>query len=40
MSVFYLSEGNEWKIKILGDVSHLNKTAFLESGFGGDSTSG
>lgn len=40
VSIFHLSDGNTWTIKSRGDVSHLNGTGFLESGFGGDKTSG
>lgn len=39
VSVFHLSDGNEWSIKMWGDVSHLNNTASLESGIGGDAKS-
>ncbi|XP_028760476.1 phosphoglycerate mutase-like protein 4 [Neltuma alba] len=39
VSVFHLYE-DKWVIKTWGDVSHLNQTGFLQSGFGGDSTSG
>lgn len=34
VSVFHLSDGDEWNIKMWGDVSHLNNTAVLESAFG------
>lgn len=40
INIFHLSNGDEWVIKSWGDVSHLNQTGFLKSGFGGDSTSG
>ncbi|XP_022896408.1 phosphoglycerate mutase-like protein 4 [Olea europaea var. sylvestris] len=40
VNVFHLSAEDEWSIKSWGDVSHLKRTGFLESGFGGDSTSG
>lgn len=40
VGVLHLSDGDEWIIKTWGDVNHLNQTGFLESGFGGDSTSG
>ncbi|CAI0554085.1 unnamed protein product, partial [Linum tenue] len=38
--IFHISDGDEWTIKSWGDVSHLNLKGFLESGFGGDRTSG
>ncbi|KAG2719860.1 hypothetical protein I3760_02G010800 [Carya illinoinensis] len=40
VNILHLSDGDEWTIKSWGDVSHLNQTGFLESGFGGDKTSG
>ncbi|KAL0350631.1 UNVERIFIED_CONTAM: Phosphoglycerate mutase-like protein 4 [Sesamum radiatum] len=40
VNVFHLSDEDEWIIKSWGDVSHLNQTGFLESGFGGDRKSG
>lgn len=40
INIFCLSDKDEWTIKLWGDVSHLDKTGFLESGFGGDITSG
>ncbi|XP_030975491.1 phosphoglycerate mutase-like protein 4 [Quercus lobata] len=40
INIFHLSDGDEWTIKSWGDVSHLNRTGVLESGFGGDRTSG
>ena len=40
VNVFQLSDEDEWSIKVWGDVSHLNQTGFLESGFGGDKSSG
>ncbi|XP_041004588.1 phosphoglycerate mutase-like protein 4 [Juglans microcarpa x Juglans regia] len=40
INIFRLSDKDEWTIKLWGDVSHLDKTGFLESGFGGDRTSG
>ncbi|KAI3452049.1 hypothetical protein Pfo_008714 [Paulownia fortunei] len=41
VNVFHLSDDqDEWSIKSWGDVSHLNQTGFLESGFGGDRNSG
>lgn len=36
VNVFHLSDDqDEWSIKSWGNVSHLNQTGFLESGFGG-----
>ncbi|XP_057501660.1 phosphoglycerate mutase-like protein 4 isoform X2 [Actinidia eriantha] len=40
VNVFHLSDGDIWTIKSWGDVSHLNQTDYLNSGFGGDRTSG
>lgn len=40
VNVFHLSDEDEWIIKSWGDVSHLNQTGFLASGFGGDRNSG
>ncbi|ESR39083.1 phosphoglycerate mutase-like protein 4 [Citrus sinensis] len=40
INIFRLTEKNKWVLKTWGDVSHLNQTGFLKSGFGGDSTSG
>ncbi|KAF8410012.1 hypothetical protein HHK36_002532 [Tetracentron sinense] len=40
VNIFHLSDGEEWIIKTWGDVSHLTGTGFLETGFGGDRTSG
>ncbi|KAL9158118.1 hypothetical protein ABFS82_08G047300 [Erythranthe guttata] len=40
VNVFHLSDEGKWSIKSWGDVSHLNQTEFLESGFGGDRNSG
>lgn len=39
INIFHL-DGDKWTIKSWGDVSHLNQTGVLESGFGGDKTSG
>ncbi|KAI9113624.1 hypothetical protein K1719_015551 [Acacia pycnantha] len=39
VNVFHLYE-DMWIIKSWGDVSHLSQTGFLQSGFGGDRTSG
>ncbi|XP_057975497.1 phosphoglycerate mutase-like protein 4 [Malania oleifera] len=40
ITTFHLSDGEDWIIRAWGDVSHLNQTGFLESGFGEDRTSG
>ncbi|KDP31898.1 hypothetical protein JCGZ_12359 [Jatropha curcas] len=40
INIFIIPDGNKWTAKTWGDVSHLNQTQFLESGFGGDRTSG
>ncbi|KAL7256195.1 hypothetical protein ACSBR1_010176 [Camellia fascicularis] len=40
VNIFHLSDGDIWTIKSWGDVSHLSQTEYLESGFGGDTTSG
>nr|AFK37135.1 unknown [Lotus japonicus] len=40
ISVFHLYGEDKWILKVWGDVSHLSQTGFLESGFGGDKTSG
>ncbi|XP_052195780.1 phosphoglycerate mutase-like protein 4 isoform X4 [Diospyros lotus] len=39
VNIFHLSDGDIWTIKSWGDVSHLNQTEYLQSGFGGDRTS-
>uniref|UniRef100_A0A5B7AN45 Putative phosphoglycerate mutase-like protein 4 n=1 Tax=Davidia involucrata TaxID=16924 RepID=A0A5B7AN45_DAVIN len=39
-NIFHLFDGDSWTIKTWGDVSHLNQTGFLKSGFGGDRNSG
>ncbi|XP_068641445.1 phosphoglycerate mutase-like protein 4 isoform X2 [Aristolochia californica] len=39
ISIFHLSNSH-WIIKRWGDVGHLDRTGFLESGFGGDRHSG
>ncbi|XVE87173.1 hypothetical protein DITRI_Ditri18aG0094700 [Diplodiscus trichospermus] len=39
VNIFHLSD-EEWTIKSWGDVSHLDQTGYLKSGFGGDKTSG
>ncbi|GLT76203.1 hypothetical protein SLA2020_478760 [Shorea laevis] len=40
INIFLLSDGDEWIIKSWGDVSHLDPTRYLKSGFGGDKLSG
>ncbi|MCI11028.1 putative phosphoglycerate mutase GpmB-like, partial [Trifolium medium] len=40
VSVFHLDAEDRWILKTWGDVSHLSQTGFLQSGFGGDRTSG
>ena len=40
VNIFHLSDGEKWAIKTWGDVSHLNRTEYSQSGFGGDRTSG
>ncbi|XP_042493071.1 phosphoglycerate mutase-like protein 4 [Macadamia integrifolia] len=40
VNIFQLSDGEDWNIKSWGDVSHVSKTGFLETAFGGDKTSG
>ncbi|OUZ99804.1 Histidine phosphatase superfamily [Macleaya cordata] len=40
VNIFHLSDGGEdWVIKVWGDVSHLSETGFLKTAFGGDRTS-
>ncbi|XWS29384.1 hypothetical protein CRYUN_Cryun24cG0025100 [Craigia yunnanensis] len=39
VNIFHLSD-EEWTIKSWGDVSHLDQTGYLKSGFGGNKTSG
>ncbi|KAK6287920.1 hypothetical protein POUND7_014099 [Theobroma cacao] len=39
VNIFLVSD-EEWTIKCWGDVSHLEQTGYLKSGFGGDKTSG
>ncbi|XP_059638235.1 phosphoglycerate mutase-like protein 4 [Cornus florida] len=39
VNIFHLS-GEEWIVKIWGDINHLINTAYLETAFGGDGTSG
>ncbi|XP_012079192.1 phosphoglycerate mutase-like protein 4 isoform X2 [Jatropha curcas] len=38
--IFLIPDEKNWTIKTWGDVSHLNQTEYLESGFGGDRISG
>ncbi|XP_050372657.1 phosphoglycerate mutase-like protein 4 [Argentina anserina] len=40
INTFHLYDEDKWIIKSWGDVSHLKETDYLESGFGGDGTSG
>ncbi|KAK3222625.1 hypothetical protein Dsin_009650 [Dipteronia sinensis] len=40
LNTFHLSDRDEWTVQTWGDVSHLNQTGFLQSGFGGDGNSG
>lgn len=40
INTFYLYDEDKWTIKSWGDVSHLKETDYLQSGFGGDGTSG
>ncbi|KAJ0503681.1 putative phosphoserine phosphatase [Helianthus annuus] len=40
VNVLHLSDPEKWVIKSWGDVSHLNGAGYLDSGFGGDRTSG
>ncbi|XP_013599331.1 PREDICTED: phosphoglycerate mutase-like protein 4 [Brassica oleracea var. oleracea] len=40
VNVFRLFDGDKWRIHVWGDVTHLDQTGFLKSGFGGDRTSG
>ncbi|XP_027347148.1 phosphoglycerate mutase-like protein 4 isoform X1 [Abrus precatorius] len=40
VNVFHLYGEDKCTLKVWGDVSHLSKTGFLQSGFGGDRTSG
>lgn len=39
VNIFHISDSG-WEIKVWGDVSHLGKTGFLASAFGGDKNSG
>ncbi|KAK7263106.1 hypothetical protein RJT34_30690 [Clitoria ternatea] len=40
VNVFHLYDEYKCTLKVWGDVSHLSETGFLQSGFGGDRTSG
>ncbi|KAI3760918.1 hypothetical protein L1987_51320 [Smallanthus sonchifolius] len=40
VNLLHLSDPDKWAIKSWGDVSHLNGAGYLDSGFGGDRTSG
>ncbi|XP_065876403.1 phosphoglycerate mutase-like protein 4 isoform X2 [Euphorbia lathyris] len=40
INIFHIFGEKKWTVKVWGDVSHLNQTEYLESGFGGDTTSG
>ncbi|XP_062010928.1 phosphoglycerate mutase-like protein 4 isoform X2 [Rosa rugosa] len=40
INTFHLYDEDKWTIKSWGDISHLKETDYLESGFGGDGTSG
>lgn len=40
ISIIQIADGGIWSMKTWNDVSHLNQTKFLKSGFGGDATSG
>ncbi|OAY33799.1 phosphoglycerate mutase-like protein 4 isoform X2 [Manihot esculenta] len=40
INIFHLFDGDKWTVQIWGDVSHLDQTEYLASGFGGDRTSG
>lgn len=40
INVFHLADGDKWTLGVWGDVSHLDQTGYLESGFGGDKNSG
>lgn len=39
LNIFRLA-GEEWMINTWGDTSHVSKTGYLETAFGGDKTSG
>ncbi|KAG2263481.1 hypothetical protein Bca52824_070560 [Brassica carinata] len=40
VNVVRLFHGDKWRIQVWGEVTHLDQTGFLKSGFGGDRTSG
>lgn len=40
VNTFHLSDGDKWVLKSWGDVSHLEQTEYLATGFGGDKSSG
>ena len=40
ISIFHIADGGIWSLKTWNDVSHLNQTRLLKSGFGGDAISG
>lgn len=40
ISVFHISDENDWTLCSWGDVSHLQGVGFLSSAFGGDKQSG
>ncbi|KAF3659509.1 phosphoglycerate mutase-like protein 4 isoform X1 [Capsicum chacoense] len=40
VGILHLSDKDKWSVELWADVSHLKKTEFLDSGFGGDKTSG
>ncbi|XP_010028272.2 phosphoglycerate mutase-like protein 4 [Eucalyptus grandis] len=40
VNTFHLSDGDKWVLKSWGDVSHLEQTEYLGTGFGGDKSSG
>ncbi|KAM7263445.1 hypothetical protein ACFE04_001128 [Oxalis oulophora] len=40
INIFHLSDPNKWVLKSWGDVGHLDGVGYLQSGFGGDRTSG
>lgn len=40
INVIHLYDGDKWVIKVWGDISHLNRSGYLKSGFGGDRHSG
>ncbi|BBH06149.1 Phosphoglycerate mutase family protein [Prunus dulcis] len=40
VNIIHVYDDGKWTIKSWGDVSHLNPTGYLQSGFGGDEKSG